>query len=249
MADTAFSDEQFDKIYPPGVERHYWNRCRNRVIERALRRSGAEGPLLEVGCGKGLVVHYLRAQGFDIHGVELAPVTPLAGMEAYVRTGLDVMALEDAEAVRYRTVLLLDVIEHLPDPSGFVAMVRRKFPHVENILVTVPARQELFSDFDRFNGHFRRYDGQAVKAHLAGPGVRELQWSYVFHALYPVVRLQLASKGQREMGFTSPRGPLWQFAHVCIGAFLYLDHLLLPSRWKGTSIIAVAKGRNAAGRG
>lgn len=238
---TSFSEEQFDKLYPPGVERHYWSRCRNRVIARELRTNGAQGPMLEIGCGKGIVVRYLRDAGFDIKGVELAPVPPLQGMEAFVRTGVDVLDLDPAEARSYRTVLLLDVIEHLPDPAGFIAAIREKMPSLERILVTVPARQELFSNFDRFNGHFRRYDEVMVRAHLTGQGSRSFRWSYVFHSLYPAARLQLARKGEREVGFNVPKGPVQGMVHALIAAFLYLDHLLLPSRWKGTSVIAVAR--------
>lgn len=240
-ASTSFNDEQFDRIYPPGVERHYWNLCRNRVIARELRRSGAQGPMLEVGCGKGLVVRYLRSAGFEIKGVELAPVPPLPDMEPFVRTGIDVLAMDLAEARTYRTVLLLDVIEHLPDPASFIAAIRERMPAVEHVLVTVPARQELFSNFDRFNGHFRRYDGAMARAHMVTPAARSFRWGYVFHVLYPAARLLLARKGERETGFNVPKGPVQRLAHALIGAFLYLEYLLLPARWKGTSVIAVAR--------
>lgn len=238
---SSFSDEQFDKLYPPGVERHYWSRCRNRVIARELRRSGAQGPILEVGCGKGIVVRYLRDDGFDITGIELAPVAPLTDMVAHVRTGIDVMDLEPAIADRVRTVLLLDVIEHLEDPKGFLEAIRRKMPALTHVLVTVPARQELFSNFDRFNGHYRRYDPDMVRAHVDPQRKLNFRASYVFHGLYPAARILLARKGEREVGFNVPQGFLANTVHALLGLFFYIEYLILPSRWKGTSVIAVAK--------
>ncbi|MCC6402154.1 MAG: class I SAM-dependent methyltransferase [Flavobacteriales bacterium] len=241
MGDTAFDQRQFDVLYPPGVELHYWSLCRNRIIARYLRRHAAPGPILEVGCGKGVVVSYLRDKGFPVVGVELAPVTPLPGMEPFVRTGFDVNALGSGEASTYRTVLLLDVIEHLPDPRGFLMMLKTRLPGLQLVLVTVPARQELFSNFDRFNGHFRRYDGAMVSDHLAPCAAGGMSWSYAFHLLYPAARLQLRLRGAREVGFRVPGGALGRWVHRMIAALLYFDHLLIPSTWKGTSIIACAR--------
>lgn len=243
MADTAFDHKQFDVLYPAGVERHYWSRCRNRMIGRYLRASAAPGPMLEVGCGKGVVVRYLRGKGFPVVGVELSPVPALEGMAAHVRTGTDVADLAPEEAATYRTVLLLDVIEHLPDPKAFLAMLRAKLPNLEVLLVTVPARQELFSNFDRFNGHYRRYDEASITDHLGPFSSGGLRWSYAFHLLYPAARLQLRLKGEREVGFRVPQGLLANAVHRMLGGLLYLDQLLLPSRWRGTSIIACARVR------
>ena len=162
--ETAFDHEQFDTIYPEGVERHYWNRCRNQVIAEHLRRIRAEGPLLEVGCGKGLVVHALRNAGFAITGVELAAVRPILEAAPYVRTATDARQLEVAQRNEVRTILLLDVIEHLEDPVAFLAELRSHFPALRHLLLTVPARQELFSNYDEFNGHFRRYDPAEISS-------------------------------------------------------------------------------------
>ena len=86
------------------------------------------------------------------------------------RTATDARQLEVAQRNEVRTILLLDVIEHLEDPVAFLAELRSHFPALRHLLLTVPARQELFSNYDEFNGHFRRYDPALL---------RELLVSYI----------------------------------------------------------------------
>ncbi|MCB0768772.1 MAG: methyltransferase domain-containing protein [Flavobacteriales bacterium] len=241
--DTAFNKEHFEAIYPVGVERHYWNRCRYQVIADVLRSSGAKGPVLEIGCGKGLVVADLRGRGIDATGVELAVVDALDDMKDHVTTGADAMMMDDGFAATVRTILLLDVIEHIEDPKGFLSAIRIKFPAARHVICTVPARQELFSNFDRFNGHFRRYDLATLQAHMDPEGVRTWSGGYFFHALYPAAALQLRLSGARRPYFSVPaKGPS-SWIHAMLGALFHLEYKLLPATWRGTSIIAVSEER------
>ncbi|MBK8226574.1 MAG: methyltransferase domain-containing protein [Flavobacteriales bacterium] len=206
-----------------------------------LRSIGANGPMIEVGCGKGLVVLDLRARGHDVVGVDIAKIEVAAGASAWVRTGTEALALPEAEAKLYRTLLLLDVIEHIENPTGFIAQLRNAFPKAEWIVATVPARQELFSEHDTFNRHFRRYDPRTLRMHMdpsAHPGWKAC---YFFHTLYPFAWLQARwSKGRRT--FSGPKG-LANAIHAALGCAFFLDHLALPGRLWGTSIICAARIR------
>ncbi|HEY8966974.1 MAG TPA: class I SAM-dependent methyltransferase, partial [Candidatus Methylacidiphilales bacterium] len=183
---TAFDRHQFDAIYPPGVEAHYWVRARNRLIGGFLAELGlpADEPILEIGCGRGIVVAYLAARGRHIEGVELAPVPPVPEAAARVRSGLGFEALPEADRARYRTLLLLDVIEHIGDRPRFLREILAAFPAARRIVVTVPARQEVWSNYDEFNGHFLRYDIPELERLAAASGLRCAGARYLFHALY-----------------------------------------------------------------
>lgn len=239
---TAFDEQQFEAIYPTGVERHYWNLCRNAIVADAVRSLG-KGPVLEVGCGKGLIVADLRRRGIDIIGVDLAPVRPLDEVKAQVRTGVDLFDLDPNSLAHVRTVLLLDVIEHIEDAAAFVERIRIFLPGARNFIVTVPARQELFSNYDEFNRHFRRYDPATLRAHIDPQGLRGWTYSYFFHSLYPVARWVLWLKGRRVTRYDVPRSPLARAVHRILGMVFRLDHALLPAHWKGTSIIATITDR------
>src|ERR1051325_3501464 len=71
-ARTAFTDEQYANPYPPGIERSYWHRARNRILLRRLAPVLApRARILDIGCGPGIVVDHLRREGLDCAGVDL----------------------------------------------------------------------------------------------------------------------------------------------------------------------------------
>ncbi|MGV3638599.1 MAG: class I SAM-dependent methyltransferase [Flavobacteriales bacterium] len=234
---TAFDPRQFDAIYPPGVERHYWNICRNAILTRAVRAAG-NGNVLEVGCGKGLVVAHLRAQGIEARGVDLAEVTPLPEVAAHVRTGVDLFDIGTAHFHDVGIVLLLDVIEHIEHPTDFVERIRAHVPSAHTFIFTVPARQELFSNYDEFNRHFLRYDRTTLRRHVDTTGKRNWKASYFFHALYPAAWLVLKWKGARETRYVVPKTVLQRLGHRLLGWIFLVEYSVLPGGVPGTSIIA-----------
>lgn len=241
--DTAFQDEQFDAIYPLGVERHYWNRCRISIIADRLKAIGAKGPMLEVGSGKGLVVAALRERGFDITGIELARIEAIPEAKPYCTSGVDVMSLSPQQCAPVRSILLLDVIEHIEDAAGFMAALWSKFPNLDWMVITVPARQELFSNYDEFNGHFRRYDLRSLREHADPDQKRIWKAGYFFHSLYPAAWLQLRLGGARRTYFSVPALGIASTLHTLLGRAFHLESRLLPDPWRGTSIIACAGKR------
>jgi SAM-dependent methyltransferase len=90
-----------------------------------IRRYRTGGKLLEIGCAYGFFLQEAKRY-FDVAGIELAPEAA-----AHCRqTGLNVVAGVADEASlnsfgRMDVIVLLDVIEHLPDPSGTLASCAR----------------------------------------------------------------------------------------------------------------------------
>lgn len=191
--------------------------------------------VLDIGCGRGFTVDYLRGSGIDCHGVELADVDPLPAVRAFITTSRDAFTLPEDFRRRVTVLLLLDVLEHLPSPDTFVADCVRHFPSVARVLVTVPARRELWSNYDDFYGHLRRYDLASLQALLATAG--RASGGYFFHSLYPVMRAQLAISSERPLAHSPPRR---RWAHAAIARLFDLEQRLVPARWYGTSLWGVA---------
>jgi SAM-dependent methyltransferase len=82
------------------------------------------GLVLEVGCGSGLFLRHLRTAGYAVEGVETSK-----GDVAYAResSGLTVFegALEELplEPARYDAVVMINVLEHIPDPAATLARI------------------------------------------------------------------------------------------------------------------------------
>ncbi len=83
--------------------------------------------LLDVGCGAGVAAEAFARRGFDVLGVD-ASAAAIEAARAHA-AGQDlplayrVGTAEDllAEGVRFPLITALEVIEHVPDPPGFLA--------------------------------------------------------------------------------------------------------------------------------
>jgi len=239
MKSTAYSDTQYDMNYPPGIEYHWWNIARSRFILEVLRSEcGGDGVFLEVGCGKGVEVKALREAGIETRGVELAEIAPLEEIQAYVQAGTDAIDLPEAQRAQVTGILLLDVIEHLPDPEAFLRSLVPGFPNLSLVVVTVPARQELWSNYDVYYGHFRRYSLDMLESLGAAMNWRQGRVGYFFQMLYLPARLLTALGFDRQTEFRPPgEGSRWLHRLVA-GINSWCSRLLSP-RVRGSSAYAV----------
>lgn len=97
-----------------------------RTFQDRLRHLPAAGKLLDVGAAAGFFVEQARLAGWEAEGVE-----PSEWASRYAREQLGVpVATGTLESARYPdatfdAVTMWEVIEHLPDPRGFLAEVAR----------------------------------------------------------------------------------------------------------------------------
>ena len=235
MTTTEFSLRQYEESYPPGIEQHFWNSARNAIIATTLSQTGmAGGSLLEIGCGTGIVLEHLRKNGINCIGCDLANAPVPDRLRGFVTTGTDFRALPVETRHNIAGVLLCDVIEHVPDAGPFLAEVKAALPALRRILVTVPARKELWSAWDDRYGHYRRYDPASLKADLERGGFEPLSVRYFFHGLYGVM---FVARRKRSETIAAPR---WPLPHRLISLAFRAEYALLPYSIPGTSLIAVA---------
>lgn len=92
-----------------------------RAVLEIVRNSAA--PIIDVGCGMGLLAHYLRENGCTpaVHGLDLDERKIEIARIAAQRGGLENVTFEIGSAAslpsRSGTVVLLDVIHYLDDPA------------------------------------------------------------------------------------------------------------------------------------
>ncbi len=109
-----------------------WESPYGRAV-RLVQRFAAPGILLDLGCGHAAVAEPLRDHGFAYVGIDRDPVAlariEQRGFEAHEADLGDVDALEErirkvVDGRSVSAVLLLDALEHLPDPGAFLAALR-----------------------------------------------------------------------------------------------------------------------------
>lgn len=235
---NAFVDADYALAYPDGYKHHYWYVVRDQVVLEALRKSCASGAkCMDIGCGRGHFVGVLRAHGFDAGGVELGQPAVLEEAAPFVRTGIGFQDLSALERQNVTCVLLLDVIEHLPDPVAFLRDVRHSFPDLKSLIVTVPARQEIWSNYDERYGHFKRYSFGLAQKEIEQAGFRVGSMRYFFRTLYLAALLKKLFGSKREVVHAAPRRLKW---HRWLGNIFWMETKLAPEWIFGSSLLVTA---------
>ncbi len=182
----------------------------------------------------------MREAGIDCHGAELADDVPVPeSLKNYISSGIDANELPEDFRHRVKVIMLLDVIEHLPEPKELLQRLQINFPNLRHFLITVPACKELWSNYDEFYGHFRRYDLAMLRQQAQDIGMQATQLHYFFKILYLPARLLMAMGKKRNVKLSGPKSGLGKLIHRVIAwGSLFMDRVL-PASWKGSSCFAV----------
>ena len=173
---VAMADEWFQFA----TADHFWMQWRNRLLVRAVKRAGTPvQQALEIGCGNGVARNMLErdlgiaVDGCDLNRTALEMAKPGKG-RLFV---YDIFDQERSLMEHYDAVFLLDVIEHIRDDTAFLITALRHLRRGGLLVVNVPASMLLFSDYDRVQGHVRRYTpaGLAKLFHRCGVKTEAVQ--------------------------------------------------------------------------
>ena len=238
MMKTEFNTEQFSNAYADGMENSYWNLARKRIILKYLKKYNLSN-ILDVGCGRGIVTSYLYSTGIKITGVDLGDSSRVDNSTLTIYYNTDATKLEEKVRTSIETISLFDVIEHISDPVGFIKNLTQHFPNLKNLVITIPARKELWSNFDDYYGHFRRYDLQMIKKELEDSGFNLAFSRYFFHILYFLIRLNNLLVKNRDINFNPPKSTVSLFINKIMATLFYLETMLIPGKFVGSSIICI----------
>ena len=217
------------------AEAVHWKRYfRSAIADRLV------GDVLEVGAGIGETARHLldgrqrswlclepdERLGTRLRAwAEAGDVAPLPTVQIGTTADLDPRS-------RFDTILYIDVLEHIEDDRAEMARAAELLAPRGALIVLSPAFQQLFSDFDRSVGHFRRYT-RASLAEVMPPSVRQVRLRYLdsvgfLASLSNRALLRQALPTRRQIA-------LWD--RVMIPASRVLDPLL--ARTFGRSVLAV----------
>lgn len=154
---------------------YWWHVAKRQLITEVLSKfAPPPGLLVEGGIGSSRNLLEFSQLGYDVTGFDVMP----EAIELGRQKGLSHVAVHDLEqpwpvaAQSLRAVVLLDVIEHVQNPVTVLSHVKRALRPDGAAIVTVPAYQWMFSEWDRLLGHYRRYSTSMLQQQASDAGLK-----------------------------------------------------------------------------
>lgn len=159
---------------------YWWYQSRADLLRVVLEGYvGEPDRVLDVGSADGPSVSWLRRFGrqtaldIDPRGLGPGGVCGSALALPFANETFDVVAA-------------FDVVEHCQPEHVALAELARVLTPGGRLLISVPAYQWAWSDFDEENGHHRRYTRPRTVDAVETAGLRVLRASYAFAAVFPM---------------------------------------------------------------
>ena len=234
------------------IHRHPWWAARSQLTCALLGRLGVNPPasVFDAGCGWGTTLLALEERGYRVTGMDISRGT----LERLDRPGRSLVQADLACPVPsgvdgFDAVLALDVIEHIDDDRDAVTKLGQIVRPGGWVVVSVPARPDLWTEFDEIQGHRRRYTPETLRlAFENGPLVLDQvfwwgQW------LVKLIRTQRSSPKKTTAQATPAeiyrrylKLPPWPGPAILRAGFAFEQNKALAgSLTTGTSLFAVAR--------
>jgi 2-polyprenyl-3-methyl-5-hydroxy-6-metoxy-1,4-benzoquinol methylase len=151
--------------------------------------------VLDVGCGGGKLVRYLRARGIDAQGIEPSDALYqrfLASETVFFHGTTDDFAQQNPGGT-FDLVTAFDVIEHTPDPASFVRSLAALLKPGGTMFLSAPDAGSLTATLlGKYWHHYNRYH----LSYLSAPIVRRIARDRGLEMLHVSRRGRSRSLGQ-----------------------------------------------------
>lgn len=167
------------------------NDFRNNNLYAFLIPQLQNGSLLDIGCGAGHFLDLARQKGLQVTGIEPNPALVALSEKLYGRSsdilnvGID--QIDRLGALRYDTITMLDVLEHIQDDGSLLMTLRRFLKDNGRLVILVPCFRHLYGTRDKKLGHYRRYEKPELIAKLRAAGFEILRcrfWNMLGYFAY-----------------------------------------------------------------
>jgi len=174
------------------TRRHPWEISKSRAISDIIFGSGEiRSPLrvADIGCGDVFISSELFGKldnvsvtCMDVNLTDRHIERLQAANPAFFFTNKS----EDISGGDFDLILMLDVIEHVPDDREFLkSIVDNSMNNGGTVLIAAPAFKSLFGSHDKLLKHYRRYDRKRLVRLAMGCGLTVRSCGYLFWALLP----------------------------------------------------------------
>lgn len=119
-----------------------------------IHRYQKPGTILDIGCGTGEFLHHMASHGWQVQGIE--PSEDARNKALQLNPGRIHTSVDEINDVRFTTITLWHVLEHLPELDNQVSWLKHRLEPAGTIFVAVPNHHA--HDAIKYNTHWAGYD-------------------------------------------------------------------------------------------
>jgi len=175
------------------VRTHWYYRTKRRSLNRYFAEASAPADrrldVVDIGAGSGVfsegLIDSFHRRIRNVIRVDLNYPDVGRVLDDRLTDGVIEHRRDLPDEIDGAIVLLMDVLEHVPDDRQFLRSVVGRCRGRNPVFITVPALDSLWSDKDEFLGHYRRYSLASLGAVAAASNVTITRAYYLFGLFLP----------------------------------------------------------------
>jgi len=175
-------------------------RSRQRAeLVYSLLDNASSRKILDIGCGRGLVMDYLAGQGLDVTGCDLASES-IASLQA---DGYEVFLFDiekDELPGKYEIILCLEVLQQIFDPTAALAKFAKALDDSGYLIISVPNEFHLWSRLKVLlgNSHLGHFDESHIR--LFTPDRARILFRRAGFEIEKMIPVSIIPPGNKMMG-------------------------------------------------
>jgi len=227
---------------------NFWFRSRNQLLTWALRQYFPNAKsFLEIGCGTGFVLSGIR-QAFptlELYGSEV-----FSGGLSFATQRLPGVELfqMDARRIPFRdefdVIGAFDVLEHIREDEEVLSQMYQATARHGGILLTVPHHPFLWSEFDTYSRHVRRYKTRELRTKVERAGFSIVRITSFVSLLLPMLIISRFRMRQSYSGTDSAEVNPGPFINATLERILDVERMIIRAGLSfpaGGSLLLVAR--------
>lgn len=192
-------DEATFRLIVKNEKNHWWFQTRKKIIFSAFSKisklNRGNLKVLDVGCGVGGAIDYLKKYG-KVFGVDSSKIAinfcQNKGYYQLIQADVTQLLLPRDS---FDLVVALDIIEHVREDKKLISELFQICQKGGWLVISTVAFQSLWSDFDIFSKHLRRYNKKQFFELLKSSGFKIKKITYYNTILFlPIVLSRFINK-------------------------------------------------------